>query len=224
MLEIAKGVYQIPVMPRQTINTYLLGSVLVDAGIRSSGNKILKALNGRKLTAHALTHAHPDHQGASAFLCQKLGIPFWVSAADQAAAESGNTTATMPNPNHPIARLEQAHLSGPGHPVDKILQEGDWVEDFLVLETPGHSAGHLSFWRESDGVLIVGDVLRNMNYLTTLPKLGEPPAMYTPDIAQNRRSIQKIAALQPNIVCFGHGPALRNPQKITAFAQGISQT
>jgi glyoxylase-like metal-dependent hydrolase (beta-lactamase superfamily II) len=48
--------------------------------------------------------------------------------------------------------------------------------------------------------------------------------MYTPDIAQNRRSIQKIAALQPNIVCFGHGPALRNPQKITAFAQGISQT
>ena len=31
--------------------------------------------------AHALTHAHPDHQGASKQVCDTLGVPFWVGAA-----------------------------------------------------------------------------------------------------------------------------------------------
>lgn len=221
MFEIAKDVYQIPIMPRWSVNAYLIGSVLVDAGVRISGNKILKEIGGRKLTVHALTHAHPDHQGASAFLCQKLGIPFWVGAADQAAAESGDIASTFSNSNHPIVRIEQKYMAGPGHPVDRALKESDWVEDFQVIETPGHSAGHLSFWRERDGVLIAGDVLRNLNFLTTFPELGEPPAMFTPNIPQNRASIQKVATLQPKIVCFGHGPVLRDPQRITAFAKGL---
>ena len=222
MIEIAKDVFQIPVMPRQMINAYLIGSVLIDAGVQISGKTLLKAIGNRKLTAHALTHAHPDHQGASEFLCDKLGIPFWVGAGDKTAAETGNIAATMPNPNHPIVRFEQKYFAGKGHPVARTLKEGDMIEDFRVIETPGHSAGHLSFWRESDGVLIAGDVLRNLNFGTTFPELGEPLAMFTPNIPQNRASIKKLAALQPKVACFGHGPALRDPQRIAAFAKGLN--
>lgn len=222
MIEIAKDVFQIPVMPRQMINAYLIGSVLIDAGVQSSGGTLLKAIGSRKLTAHALTHAHPDHQGASAFLCQKLGLPFWVGTGDKTAAETGNIAVTMPNPNHFVVRFEQKYFAGKGHPVARTLKEGDMIEGFRVIETPGHSAGHLSFWRESDGVLIAGDVLRNLNFGTTFPELGEPLAMFTPNPAQNRASIRKIAALQPKVVCFGHGPVMRDPQRIAAFAKGLS--
>ena len=221
MIQIAKDVFQIPVTPRQMINAYLVGSTLIDAGIKFSGRTILRQLGDHKLTAHALTHAHPDHQGASAELCKKLGIPFWVGAKDKSAAESGLVVSAMPNPNHPVAIFEQSFMAGPGHPVDRILQEGDKVEDFVVIETPGHSAGHICFWREHDGVLIAGDVLRNINFFTTLPEFDEPLTVFTADPEENRKSIKKIAALKPQVICFGHGPVIRSAERIQEFANRL---
>jgi glyoxylase-like metal-dependent hydrolase (beta-lactamase superfamily II) len=221
MIQIAKDVFQIPVTPRQLVNTYLIGSTLIDAGIKYSGQTILRQLGNLNLTAHALTHAHPDHQGASAELCKKLGIPFWVGAKDKSAAESGLVVDAMPNPGHPVAIFEQNFMAGPGHPVDRALQEGDRVEDFVVIETPGHSAGHVCFWRERDGVLIAGDVLRNVNFFTTLPELNVPPAVFTTNVETNKKSIRKIAALKPQVICFGHGPAIRDTQQIIEFAKHL---
>lgn len=219
MIQIANDVFQISVMPRQLINAYLVGSTLIDAGIKTSGGTILRQIGNRPLTAHALTHAHADHQGASAEICKKLGIPYCVGAKDVPVAESGRIAETMPNPHHPVLAFEQKYWAGPSHPVDRALREGDKVEDFVIIETPGHSAGHICFWRERDGVLIAGDVLRNVNFFTTMPELGEPPSIFTPDPQENRKSIKKIAALKPQVVCFGHGPALRDPQKIFEFAK-----
>jgi glyoxylase-like metal-dependent hydrolase (beta-lactamase superfamily II) len=65
-VEIAPGVSQIALAPLQAINAYLVGSALVDAGIRASSRGLLATLAGRPLTDHVLTHAHTDHQGASA--------------------------------------------------------------------------------------------------------------------------------------------------------------
>jgi glyoxylase-like metal-dependent hydrolase (beta-lactamase superfamily II) len=221
MIQIAKDVFQIPVTPRQLVNTYLIGSTLIDAGVKFSGRTILRQLGNHKLTAHALTHAHPDHQGASAELCKKLGIPFWVGAKDKSAAESGLVVSAMPNPKHPVAVFEQNFMAGPGHPVDRILQEGDRVEDFVVIETPGHSAGHVCFWRERDGVLIAGDVLRNINFFTTMPELNAPPAVFTTSVETNKKSIKKIATLKPQVICFGHGPVIRGAERIQEFASRL---
>ncbi len=221
MIQIAKDVFQIPVTPRQMINAYLVGSTLIDAGIKFSGRTILRQLGDHKLTAHALTHAHPDHQGASAELCKKLGIPFWVGEKDKPEAESGLVVSTMPNPKHPVAVLEKKFMAGPGHPVDHVLREDDKVEDFIVIETPGHSAGHICFWREHDGVLIAGDVLRNINFFTTLPEFDEPLTVFTTDSEENRKSIKKIAALKPQVICFGHGPVIRSAERIQEFANRL---
>lgn len=223
MIEVADDLFQIALFPRQAVNAYLIGSILVDAGVRSSASQLRKAIGGRQLTAHILTHAHADHQGASAFICDAYHVPLWCGAQDTRAAETGAVTREYPNPQHPIARFQQRFWAGPGHAVTRILREGDTIGGFRVIETPGHASGHLALWRERDRVLIAGDVLVNMDMLTTVPGIHEPPALFTHDIEQNRQSIRKIASLAPNLVCFGHGPVLRDLQQLMELADRLPQ-
>ena len=65
MRELAPGVSQLSGRPKNGINVYLVEDVLIDAATRRAPKRILGQLQGRKVSAHALTHAHPDHQGAS---------------------------------------------------------------------------------------------------------------------------------------------------------------
>ena len=221
MKNIAKDVYQIPLFPRSGINCYLVEDMLIDAGIRSSGNIILKALKHKYVSKHVLTHAHADHQGSSKIICETLNIPLFCSELEKQAAENGNVTFEYPNPNHFISKFQKKFWAGKGHQVSDILKEGDQIGEFTAIETPGHSSGHLSFFRESDGVLIVGDVLTNMNLLTTKVGLHEPPNLFTADKETNRKSILKLASLKPKTLCFGHGPVLKNNGELEKFAQKL---
>jgi hydroxyacylglutathione hydrolase len=76
--QVADGVWQLRGFPPNAINVYLAEDVLIDAGTRRSARRILRQLDGRTVRAHALTHAHPDHQGSSDEVCGKLGIEYWV--------------------------------------------------------------------------------------------------------------------------------------------------
>jgi glyoxylase-like metal-dependent hydrolase (beta-lactamase superfamily II) len=215
--ELAPGLWQLKGFPPNGINVYLLGDVLVDAATRRAGRRILRQLAGRQVTAHALTHAHPDHQGASHEVCAKLGIPFWVGERDAAAAEDPRIIEER-QADVRINKLANRFWTGPGHPVDRRLHEGDEVAGFTVLDAPGHSEGHVAFWRESDRVLVLGDVLNNMDVMTGRPGLREPKWFFTPDPARNRESIRKLAALEPALACFGHGAPLRDPAALREFA------
>lgn len=221
MKNIAKDVYQIPLFPRNAINCYLIEDVLIDAGIRSSAYTILKALKDKSITKHALTHAHADHQGSSKVICETLNIPLLCSESEKEFAESGNVFTEYPNPNHIFSKFQKNFWAGKGHSVSETLKEGDQIGGFIVIETPGHSRGHISFFREKDGVLIVGDVMTNMNLLTTKVGLYEPPHLFTADKETNRKSIQKLALLKPKILCFGHGPVLVNNGELEKFVQSI---
>jgi hydroxyacylglutathione hydrolase len=222
MKQVADGVWHIDTifMPN-AVNAFVIEDVLIDAGGRYSGGRILKSLGGHKLSAHALTHAHPDHQGASHEICTKLEIPYWVGVRDVVAAENPDLIAER-QPSHPIAQLMHKVFTGPAHPVDRQLHEGDEVAGFKVIDVPGHSAGHVAFWRESDGVLILGDVLNNQNALTGFPTgLREPYDFFTPDPAENRRSAKKLAPLEPKVVLFGHGPPHTDTKKFVEFVSGL---
>jgi glyoxylase-like metal-dependent hydrolase (beta-lactamase superfamily II) len=221
MKMIAQGVYQIPVLSRESINCYLIEDVLIDAGIRSSATSILKALKGKKVRIHALTHAHADHQGSSKTICQKLNIPLWCSHEEKPYAESGMATAQYNCQLHPLTLTQKHFWMGKGFPVEKTIQEGDQIGGFRVINTPGHSKGHLSFFRDKDKVLIIGDVAVNMNFWTTMPQLQEPPALFTADRAINKLSIKKLAALNPLIIGFGHGQTLKNKGEFQKFADQL---
>jgi glyoxylase-like metal-dependent hydrolase (beta-lactamase superfamily II) len=208
--QLADDLWQLSGFPADAVNVYVIGDVLVDAGTRIDRGRILKQLQGRKISAHTLTHAHPDHYGSSHEVCERLGLPMWCGADDAEAVEKGKTVFKG-------GRL----IPGPkAHPIARRLQEGDEVAGFEVLHTPGHSPGHVSYWRESDRTLICGDVMWGTNPFLMRGPIREPFSIITPDPKLNRESARRIAALEPALVCFGHGPPLRDPAKLaTAVAK-----
>jgi glyoxylase-like metal-dependent hydrolase (beta-lactamase superfamily II) len=208
--------------PPNAINVYVVGDVLIDAATRQGEKRIMRQISGLKLGAHALTHAHPDHQGASHAICERLGIPLWCGQGDVPAMETPGGISSSQAPGW-LNRLQQRFWTGPPHPVARALVEGDEVAGFTVLESPGHSPGQVAYWRESDRVLILGDVLNNMNLLTSIPGLHEPPAVFTPDPARNRQSARRLATLRPRVTCFGHGPPLRDPGKLEDFISRLPE-
>ena len=219
MEQITHDLHLLPSRPEHAFNAYLMGGVLVDAGTRYARRRILRALGGHVPAAHALTHAHADHQGASAALCDEFGIELWCPDGDATAVASGDLRDRTPL--NPVTRAQLRWWAGPAHPVARRLHEGDEVGGFTVLETPGHSPGHASFWRAADRVLVAGDVLFGRHPVTGRPGLHEPPSRFTLDPRANRAAIRRLAALEPAIVCFGHGPPLRDPALLTAFAAAL---
>jgi hydroxyacylglutathione hydrolase len=217
--QLAANLYLLGGFPPFAINVYLVGDVLVDAGTRHAGRRILRQLRGSSVITHALTHVHPDHQGASHEVCTALDVPLWCGEHDADAMEDGRIMERQPK--HPLNVLIGYAWPGPAHPVARRLHEGDAVAGFLVLDTPGHSAGHVAFWRESDRTLICGDVFTNIDTLTGLPGLHEPKPFFTPDPARNRQSMRRLAELEPALVCFGHGRPLRDPAKLKAFTDRL---
>ena len=137
----------------------------------------------------------------------------------------------METPGEIMARMPRHWLSGtvgplwtgPPHPVARRLREGDQVGTFTVIETPGHTAGHISFWREADRVLILGDVLSNLNIWNGRTMLCEPQRIFSLDPAQNRRSARRLIELEPKLICFGHGPPLRDTRPIHRICESTGR-
>ena len=223
MKQLADGVWHLNTFPiPNSVNAYLLEDVLIDAGTRRSGKGILRDLEGHPVTAHALTHAHPDHQGASHEVCTALGIPYWVPEDDVDAAEDPSLIGDR-QPQNFMAQFFARAFVGPGHKVDRVLREGEEIAGFKVIATPGHSAGHVVYWRESDRVLVIGDVLNNMDVVTGIPGLRLPKDWLTPDPELNRRSAKTLAHLEPSLVLFGHGKPLTDTRKFVDFLNGLPE-
>jgi glyoxylase-like metal-dependent hydrolase (beta-lactamase superfamily II) len=214
MRRVAEDVFQIPLTPRDGINAYLLGDVVVDAGAKVNAKRLIRALHGHAIGAHALTHGHPDHAGGTRRLVEAYDVPVWVGERDRDTVQAGRPPAPETWAQPAVARLGGFEAVG----VARSLREGDDLgHGFIVLETPGHSDGHVAFWRERDRTLVLGDVLLNMHVLTTAPGLHEPPRIFTRDPRRNRESARRLAALEPELALFGHGPPLRDPAALTAF-------
>jgi glyoxylase-like metal-dependent hydrolase (beta-lactamase superfamily II) len=217
MRNVARNVWQLAVIPPNVINAYLVDNVLVDAGTRAARRKILRALDGVSLESVALTHCHPDHQGSAAAVCEQFGVPLACHPADRDAMEGRGPMV----PVNRWIRLSDRLMSGPRRAVDQCLEEGQTIAGFRVIHTPGHTPGHVSLFRESDGVLIAGDVVAGIHPLLLLPGLHEPPAFFCADARENRRSLRKLGDLKPRTILFGHGPPLRDAEKFQRFVGAV---
>ncbi|HKO38929.1 MAG TPA: MBL fold metallo-hydrolase [Solirubrobacterales bacterium] len=220
MKYLAPGVWRLKEIPAPTINVYLAEDVLVDAGRTWDKRRIFSELEGREISMLALTHVHPDHQGAARDVCEARGVPLACHAEDVDAME-GRRPVQEASATNPVNRFIAKIWQGPPYKVDRVLQEGDEVAGFRVVHTPGHARGHVVFFRESDRVAICGDVIRNMSYATALPGIKEPPPVFTYDMTENRRSIRKLAELNPSLILPGHGPAVTDMAAFERFVSSL---
>lgn len=211
MRDLADGVSLLDGFPRDNRNAYLVEDVLVDAGIPLDRRRILRQLAGRRVSKHVVTHAHPDHYGSSHAVCTELSLPLHCGPRDAAAIEAGKA----------IARGGRALPGSPAHPVSGTLAEGEEVAGFTVLDVPGHSPGHIALWRESDRVLICGDVMWGYHPFRCGGPIREPLRLLSPDPERNRASARRLASLEPRLVCFGHGPPAVDPGAFQAAVAGL---
>ena len=217
MRQVADGVWLLRGFPRDLFNVYLMEDVLVDAATRWARGRILSQLRHRRPRMVALTHCHPDHQGVARQVCRQFEVPLACHQDDVAATEGRALMA----PGNWILRLGMRVWAGPPAPVTCVLRHGDEVAGFRVVHTPGHTPGHIAFFRESDRVAIAGDVMANVSFLTLKPGLRLPPRLFCQNAAQNLASVRELAALEPRVVCFGHGPPLYQPELLTRLLARI---
>ena len=220
MKEIAPNLWRLRGFPPNGINVYLMGDVLVDAATRFAKHRILSQLKDRPLSLVALTHVHPDHQGAAKAVCEARKVPLACHEADVDAME-GRVPVQQAAPGNLINKLIDSVWTGPPHQVDRVLREGDEVAGFRVIHAPGHAAGEVIYFRDSDRVAVCGDVIRNISYATGLAGVAEPPDIFTVDPAENRRSIRKLLELEPSVACPGHGPPLTDLGALEKLVAGF---
>src|SRR5436309_2184555 len=117
MKNIAAGVWQLSGFPANYFNVYLLGDVLIDAATRWGTRRIMRQLGDRPPRLVALTHCHPDHQGAAKSVCETFGVPLACHRSDVPATEGSVPML----PHNWLIRLGQRLWAGPPCPVGRIL-------------------------------------------------------------------------------------------------------
>ena len=183
---------------------------VIDTGAPGSGAEMLAAVP--RIDRIVLTHGHVDHCGSAAELQEATGAAVFAGAGDAATIRSG---AAMPPPvfedwEIPIHQRVSAGLpeSAPPVPVLRELHDGD-VLDFgggaEVLAVPGHTDGSIAIHLPRHGVLFTGDTIANVGTVM----LGT----FNQDRAQTIASFKRLAALDVETACFGHG------EPITAAAR-----
>jgi hydroxyacylglutathione hydrolase len=215
-------VQRLALAPRGFLNAYLLGDVLVDAGLPSQGGAVIGMLGARRIGRHVLTHPHIDHAGASARVCRAFDLDGAAcGAADLADLCAGRSPELALRPLlQPLSRALGRFTPVAG----TAFADGETVgPGFVVVPTPGHTLGHISLWRAADRVLIAGDALMGLHPLSGRPDVRLPPRFDQPDPVAVRASARRLVALEPRIVFFGHGlPLLDATARLHAFAATLS--
>ncbi|MFT9598024.1 MBL fold metallo-hydrolase [Mesobacillus sp.] len=212
--------YQLTFMPRIfPVNCYFIeeedGLTLIDAALPYSAKPILEAAEkiGKQIKRIVLTHAHGDHIGALDELKDKLNVPVYISDRDSRLL-AGDTSLDSSEPQTSIRGGVPKNIQT--RP-DVLLKEGDQIGSLLVISTPGHTPGSISFFDQRTDMLIGGDAFQTRGG-TAVSGMTIPwfpfPAMATWNKGIALQSARKIHGLNPTLLAVGHGELLRDPQAI----------
>jgi glyoxylase-like metal-dependent hydrolase (beta-lactamase superfamily II) len=213
-MEIIPNVHLVPGM--KGANAYLLlgdSLTLVDTGMPGSEGTILSYVEGLGLAAGDLariviTHHHLDHVGSLAALKARTSAQVFAHPGD-APVISGEQPP--PPARSAVLRLLFRLLGSvlpqaDPAPVDVLLQDSDPLDSLggaTVVHVPGHTPGAIALHFPSEGVLICGDVIDHRR-----DRLGPPPKAFTDDMNQALSSLRRLAELEFDVLCPGHGAPL----------------
>lgn len=173
-------------------------AAIVDTGVPGSAGQIEAGLAeiglGWGNVGHViLTHLHNDHIGS-------LGAV--MSAATQADGFAGAADIPAMSSPRPLA----------------AVGDGDSVFGMDIIETPGHTEGHICVLDPIGGILVAGDAMNGAN-----GGVVGPNSRFTPDMATANESVKKLAGFTFDTVVFGHGEPVQGGASdlVAALAAGL---
>jgi glyoxylase-like metal-dependent hydrolase (beta-lactamase superfamily II) len=234
MIQIITGVYLLSSFLGAGVwgaNVYLLVDddlTLVDTGFSGRADLILEQIeklgySPSDVKRIIITHHHTDHTGSLAALKRATQAEVIAHPADALYIDG---TLPQPGPARPqwlsklLARFSWLWSTEPVA-VDTLVNDGDELPilgGIKILHTPGHTPGSICLYLQSQKLLIAGDLLAHRFGL----KL--PAGSFTVDTAQEIQSIKRIASLDFDIICFGHGSPIMHQanQAVADFADRLT--
>ncbi len=220
-------------LPISFVNVYFIGRpggtwVLVDAGLPGRANQIFEAAEARfgagaRPEAILLTHGHFDHAGSALELADAWDVPIYGHRLEIPYL-TGRSDYPPPDPTigGAMAFLSRFMPSRARDLKERVRElhpnEVPGAPGWEWLATPGHSPGHISFFRPSDRVLLAGDAFATMNMdswsglVTGKQTLARAGAPFNTDWDATRLSVKELAKLRPNVVGCGHGIPRSDPR------------
>lgn len=197
------------------VNVFLLmgnNLTLVDTGFRGRMTQILKEVRRLGYSPSdigniIITHHHADHIGSLAMLKKVTQAKIIAHPADAPYIDG---RLPQPGPTAPrwlrwpLTPLLRLWTTAPVI-VDILVNDGDELpilDGTRILHTPGHTPGSICLFLPRERLVIAGDLLANRF------RLSLPSKAYTVDMAQEIQSVQIVASLDFDVICFGHGPPL----------------
>jgi len=213
-LEISSGIYLIPgTMAHVYMIVEASGLTLMDTGLRYNHYKIIRYISRLGFNPHnikniLITHSDYDHYGSLSTLRKVSQAKVYASMQDAAAMNKGESSRSLKPAGllGILYRLTLPFFRAKPSAVDEIIRDGQILpiqDGIQVIATPGHCQGHTSYYLPSRKILFCGDSLRSANGVLTA---SIQHMRYDQTLAQE--SVRKQAALEPDIVCPGHGPVI----------------
>lgn len=231
--------------PISFVNAYFVGHsggpwVLIDTGLPGREEQIFQAAEARfgagtRPGAIYLTHGHFDHAGSALKLAERWDVTIYAHRLELPYL-TGRSDYPPPDPTiHGamafLSRFMPFRTRDLGERVRELpAGELQGLPDWEWIATPGHSPGHVSFYRSSDRVLLAGDAFATMNMdswpglVSGRQALARAGAPFNMDWDATRHSLQKLADLRPNVAGCGHGIPMRCadlPERLERFAKRL---
>lgn len=218
-------------VPQSIVNLYFYGEpraedrswVMIDAGVSPFCESIVQAAADyfgpqSRPEAIILTHGHFDHVGALPAIAERWDVPVYAHELELPYLD-GRSKYPPPDPTvggGAMSFLSRLYPRGPinlGSRLRVLPSDGSvpGMPGWQWIHTPGHTAGHVAFFREADRTLIAGDAFVTQQQesawavLTRRQEVCRPPAYYTTDWDAARGSVEALFELRPQIAATGHG-------------------
>lgn len=213
--QIVDGLWEISL---GAVNAFLIDDgelTLIDTGIPGSADTIVTALAalGKKpadIRHIVVTHCHPDHAGSLAALKRLTSATVYMHPVDAALVRRGQAKRSTSRPAPGVLRhvlfwlfVRNAPLTIEAAEIEREVPDGTRLPiagGLDAIHVPGHCAGQIALLWSRRRVLFAADAAANM------PRLGL--SLGYEDLNEGVRSLEKLATLDFEIACFGHGKAI----------------